>query len=167
MHKLQTLLNDSVHGATFIALNTETDVPLKGGKANPLQGRVRKTCIGSNVMVFQNARSNAYENMVKRRLEKEGKNPETFVLSPRKWGNRIPNTPFVEHNGKLYLEVIFMKAGESKYYVDGVETDKDRIPGLDDKQEGEQGGLDNKVIIRTYSVDSIRAITIDHQVHNL
>ena len=106
MHtELVNLLNQ-VNGASFISIDTLTNVKLTGGKKNPFQGRVTKRVTGSSVMVFQNKNSNGYENMVKRRLQQEGVNPNTFTLSPRAWGQRVPNTCIVEHNGDLYAEVI-------------------------------------------------------------
>lgn len=152
-----------VNGSTFISIDTITDVKLTGGKKNPFQGRVTKRTTGSTVMVFQNKTTNAYENMVKRRLEQEGKSQDDFVLGPRMWGTRIENTPFVEHNGQLYLEVIFLKAGKSELLVDGQQYTGE-IEGLPaEREESEQGGLSNKVIIRTFKVGSIKAITINKQ----
>ena len=158
---LQDLMKE-VNGSTFISIDTITDVKLAGGKKNLLQGRVTKKTVGSVVMVFQNKTTNAYENMVKRRLEQEGKSQDDFVLGPRLWGERIENTPFVQHKGQLYLEVIFLKPGKSELLVDGQQY-KGTIDGLPESTEGEQGGLDNKVIIRTFKVEGIRAITINKQ----
>lgn len=166
MTNLYTLLTENVNGTTFISIDTETVVKLKGGKSNPFQGRVTKRVCGSNVMVFQNKNTNGYQAMVERRLEKEGKNPQSFKLSPRTWGQRIPNTPFVEHKGNYYLEVIFLKAGTVQYLVDGVVTNPSKIEGLEtSKQEGEQGGLEDKVIIRTFKIDSIKHITINKNTY--
>lgn len=166
MSTVREIMTGKVNGASFIAIDTETEVKLAGGRSNPLQGRVTKVTMRSNVMVFSNKNTNAYDNMVKRRLEQEGKDPESFVLSPRAWGIRETGTPFVTHNGNEYLEVIFLKAGATHYRVDGVITPKEQIPGLPTrKEEGEQGGLDNKVIIRTYAVESILAITVDKTTH--
>lgn len=156
----------NVSGTSFVGLDTEVKVALKGGKANPMQGRVTKRTTGSSVMVFQNKNSNAYAAMVQRRLEAEGK-PTTFELSPRKWGERVPNSPIVKHvkDGvtKTYLEVIFLKAGDSKYYLDGKLIDKDQIQGLDDSDRAPTGqaGLENQVIIRTYDVASLTKVRID------
>lgn len=164
----------NVNGASFVSIDTLTQVALKGGKANPFQGRVTKRHTGAQVMVFQNKKSNAYENMVKRRLEKEGKNPASFELKPRKFGVRIPETPFIEHikvgeDGKQfiqrYLEVIFLRPGTSEILVDGKPYDGE-IPGLpedDDKIPTGQGGLDDQVIIRTYKCESIQRIRVDKQ----
>lgn len=90
------------------------------------------------------------------------------MLSPRTWGQRLPGLPLVHHvkddASKYYFEVIFIKAGTVEYLLDGQPIDMNLIEGLMDKSpEGEQGGLDNKVIIRTYALDSIELIRIDHQ----
>ena len=165
MHKLEELMKE-VNGASFIGIDTETVVKLKGGQSNPLQGHVTKLVTGSNVMVFTNAKTNGYDAMVRRRLEAEGRNPNSFNLSPRAWGVRRQGEPFVDHKGQTYLEVIFLKAGEVQYYVDGKPVDANFLSnhGLElDKEEGKQGGLNNKVIIRTYHVDSIKKITINNQ----
>ena len=131
MTNLAALLTENVNGATFIAIDTETDVKLKGGKKNPHQGRVTKRTVGSNVMVFQNKSINGYEAMVQRRLKKEGKDPASFELSPRKWGTRLQGVPFVEHKGNYYVEVIFLKAGYTVYLLDGHAVDRSAaMPGV-------------------------------------
>ena len=161
MTKLEQLMQD-VNGNSFISITTETIVKLPGGKKNPLQGLVTKRTTGSNVMVYQNKTTNAYENMVNKRLAQEGKNPGSFTVGPRTWGTRVPNTPFVEHNGQLYLEVIFLHCGEVKYFAGETEIDPSPLD-LPNHEEGEQGGLNDKVIIRTFKVESIKAITINKQ----
>ncbi len=152
-------------GGTFVGMDTLTKVALPGGKKNPFQGRVMKRMSGAQVMCFTNQNGSAYEAMVKRRLVQEGKDADDFQLSPRAWGHRIDGTPFVEHKGNFYLEVIFLKAGEVEYLVDGQPVDKSEIEGLDDtKSDNEgQGGLANKVIIRSFSLDSITALRANGQ----
>jgi len=81
-----------------------------------------------------------------------------FQPGPRQWGKRIDGTPFVEHKGKTYLECIFLKPGKSTYYLDGQVIEKKDIIGLPEKKEGDQGGLKNKVIIRTFALDSIMRV---------
>lgn len=154
-----------VNGGTFVGIDTITVPSLKGGKQNPHKDIVTKTTIGSSVMVFQNKNSNAYQNMIVRRLEEEGKDTN-FELSPRKWGQRVEGTPLVEHKGNYYIEVIFLKAGKTTYQLEGKDVDKSEIIGLDlNKEEGKQGGLDNKVIIRTYKLSSITRITIGKETY--
>jgi hypothetical protein len=160
----------NVNGASFIGLDTLTTPKLAGGKKNPQQGRVQKRMIGANVMSFQNKTTNGYENMVKRRLVAEGKNPDDFVLGERAWGHRIPNMPIVEHtkDGVVnhYLEVIFLSSGESEYLLDGVVVPVTAIQGLPEAGDAAQGGLDNKVVVRTFAVDSITELRINGQVFN-
>jgi len=161
----------NVNGATFIGLDTLTSPKLAGGKKNPHQGRVQKRMTGANVMAFQNKTTNGYENMVKRRLVAEGKNPDNFVLGERAWGQRVPNLPIVEHvkDGvtNYYLEVIFLSSGTVEYLLDGVVVPASSIEGLAEPTEGgAQGGLDDKVVVRTFGIDSITEIRINEQVYN-
>lgn len=151
----------SVSGNSFIRLDTTTIPKLTGGQKNAMQGKITKTTTGSNVMVYQNKHTNAYENAVNKRLEKEGKDPSNFTLQDRKWGTRVPNMPLVEHKGSLYLEVIFLHSGTVSYQLDGDTIEKSAIVGLAEKKEGKQGGLSDKVVIRDFKVSSINAIQID------
>lgn len=164
-----------VNGNTIVAITTSTKpsgmrktIDTDGGReTNPHYNRVQKITTGSSVMVFQNKAINGYDAMVKRRLEKEGKNPSSFQLGPRKWGERLKNLPIVRHpSGQLYLEVIFLRSGETTYNLDGVPIDKSDILGLPtSRQEGEQGGLDDKVIIRTFKVSSLLTIRINNTLY--
>lgn len=170
MNLIELLRN--VNGASFIGLTTVTDVKVnktmggRGTPANPHFGRVVKVTEGASVMVFQNKTINGYEAMVQRRLEKEGKKASDFQLGPRQWGTRLENLPVVEHNGKYYLEVIFLRAGRSHYLLNGQQIEKKDIIGLPKEPEGgEQGGLEDKVVIRTYAFDSIQSITINKDTY--
>jgi hypothetical protein len=147
----------SLAGGTFVGIDTLTAVKLTGGRRNPQQGRVQKRMTGAQVMVFSNDQSNAYERMVRRRLAEEGRDPDSFQLGPRAWGTRIAGTPFVEHKGQYYLETIFLRAGRVQYLLDGEPIDPELIQGLPERPESEagQGGLDRKVVIRTFALDSI------------
>ena len=164
--KYATLVNAvaNINGASFVGLDTHTDVTLTGGKSNPHQGRVTKRMVGATVMSFQNKNFSAYEAMVKRRLVVEGKAPEDFKLGERAWGVRLPNMPIVEHKGNYYLEVIFMQPGKVEYLLDGHVVPASFIIGLKDTTAGKQGGLEDKVIIRTFAADSISELRIDGQV---
>ena len=146
-----------LNGTAIAAIDTFTPVKLTGGKKNAMQGKIFKKVTGANIMFFCNINCNGYENMVNRRLEKEGKEP--FTLSPRSWGERVPGTPFVAHKGSIYVEAIFLKAPTKiTYFYDDKEIDKKDIIGLPEKSEGDQGGLDNKVIIRTYNIENVTSL---------
>jgi hypothetical protein len=169
MHYAQLVqVFSQVNGASFVGLDSLTEVKLLGGKKNPQQGRVTKRMTGAQIMVFQNKNVNGYEAMVHRRLTAEGKNPATFELGERAWGTRVPNMPIVEHlkDGvvKYYLEVIFLSAGTTEYLLDGQVVPAAQIQGLEARGEGAQGGLDNKVIIRTFAADSVTEVRVNGQV---
>lgn len=164
----------NVNGSTFISLSTETipDVRVTndgedGRYPNPFFNRVKKRTSGMNVMVFTNQNSNGYQRMIERRLITEGKDPKSFQLSPRTWGTRVPGLPIVEHNDRDYLEVIVLHPGITKYYVSGVETDRSMISGLKANKPAEQGGLDDKVHIRTFREDHIQQIVMNKQTFTL
>ena len=165
--KVSQVLAD-VNGASFISMDTETVPKLTGGKANQMQGRVKKVNSGASIMVFQNKHGSAYDAMVKRRLAKEGKNPESFQLSPRTWGTRIPGTPLIEHKGELYIEVIFLKGGKSSYTLDGKPIAASEVQGLPKANDSDdnQGGLDDKVIIRTFKLSNITWLKIGKREFN-
>ena len=150
-----------LNGCAIGSITAVTNVTLKGGKKNPLQGEVTKHAKDANVMFFCNSKSNGYQNMVKRRLEGEGKAPESFKLSKRVWGERLADTPFVTHKGQLYVEVIFLRPPTKvEYMVAGHVVTKESIPGIpvDKPAPASQGGLDDKVIIRTYKLSSLCGI---------
>lgn len=143
-------------GGTFVGMDTETKVKLKGGKKNPQQGRVTKVMQGAQVMSFSNQNGSAYAAMVQRRLAAEGRDPASFEVGPRAWGERIAGTPFVEHKGKHYLEVIFLNAGQTQYLLDGHPVQEHEIQGLPEKPKPTgQANLENQVVIRTFALESI------------
>lgn len=170
----QTLIQafQNVNGASFVGIDTVTIPKLAGGKKNPMQGKVTKHMIGASVMCFQNKNINGYEAMVQRRLQAEGKDPASFVLGERAWGTRVPNSPIVTHtkdgDTQYYVEVIFLKQGAIEYRLDGVTIKKADIEGLADADVDpeSQGGLDNKVIVRSFKADSIVNVRVDGKVYS-
>lgn len=154
-----------VNGASFVGIDSLTIVPLTGGQKNPMQGRVTKRTTGASVMVFSNQKTNAYEAMVERRLIKEGKDPKSFELKERAWGVRVPNMPIVEHNGAYYLEVIFLTPGHSEYMLDGQPVNVQDVIGMKPASAGEQGGLADKVFIRTFAANSVTEVRVDGVVY--
>jgi hypothetical protein len=170
-------------GTMFIGIDTVTDVKLPGGKSNILQGRVFKVTTGLRARVNQNKYTNAYENAVKKKLLEEGKDPDSFELGERTWGTRIPETPIVSHNGAYYLECLIDGSGETHYLIDNVrhealtnKTDDQKylanedgdiltlLPKTYDNSES-QGGATDKVIIRTYKLDSILEMRVNHTAY--
>lgn len=171
MHPSQLLSAvNNINGASFIGMDTLTEVKLTGGKKNPMQGQITKQMTGASVMAFQNKTVNGYEAMIQRRLVAEGKDPASFELGERAWGVRVPNLPIVEHTKdgvtSYYLEVIFLKPGAVQYLHNGMPIAKADIIGLNEHDPApyEQGGLDNKVVIRAFKSDSITELRVDGRV---
>jgi len=138
---------EDLKGSTFIGLTTVTTPKLTGGKKNELQGMVTKRTI-AQVQVFTNQNTNGYEN-------KRKKVDADFKLSPRTWGERVKGTAFVEHKGKDYLEVIFIKVISTEYFINGYPVAKDSIDTLPKSRPSSET---DDVIIRTYGLDSIKEI---------
>lgn len=119
--ELSAILRDekTVNGCTFIGFDALTEMKLNktldGRKeANPHFGKVFKVLTGQVGMLFSNKASNAYENMVNRRLALEGK-PAEFQVSQRSWGTRVKGTSFVHHTKEdgtycEYLSVIYSES---------------------------------------------------------
>jgi hypothetical protein len=163
----------AIGGASFLGMDTLTPVKLTGGKKNPMQGRVTKSVIGAQVIVYGNESYNGYISMIKNRLIAEGKEPEDYTPGVRPWGQRIPNMPIVEHtkddSTKYYLEAVYLKPGKSFYFIDGdTPIEASDIEGLEAPKVSEtsQGGLENKVIVRTVSAENIVEIRVDKTKFN-
>ena len=149
-----------LNGCAIGSFDLETIVKLKGGKKNPMLGNVVKKAYGANVMFFSDKNKSGYETMVKKRLAQEGKDPDTFKVGELPWGERIPETPIIMHKGELYLRAIYLHEPQKiEYFYNGKPIEKKDIIGLDDdKGEAKQGGLSNKVVIRTPLLSSIKRI---------
>lgn len=151
-------------GNSFISFDATTNVTLKGGKSNPMKGRVIKITFGNLVQIFQNKNEPAYAAMVRRRLIAEGKDPNDYEPKPLPWGERLANKPIIVHTKddvtKHYLQAIFLEGGKSTYFLDGVEIEKDKIQGLEPTapRDDAQGGLEHMVVLRSFALDSIDTI---------
>jgi len=137
-------------------LTIVTTPKLTGGKKNPHQGRVTKVTTNLEVEYNENG---LYQKRVREALVEEGKDPGDYVEKPRRWGTRVGTSATIEHNGNTYVEVIIVGGGNTHYELDGYPIDKEDVIGLPPApQEAEQGGLEEKVILRTINHDNIRAI---------
>jgi len=159
---------ENVRGTRFVGIDALTDVALMGGKKNPMKGRVTKRTTGATVMVFAQAERGAYSAQVKRRMEKEGLDPTSWDSKPLSYGHWMDDSVFIEHTKKdddaptHYLRVHFVHAGTSEYFLDGKPIKKSDIEGLPvRKDNGKQGGQEEKVIPRNYKLDSLTSIRID------
>jgi hypothetical protein len=143
---------ETIQDGQRVRLNFSTIPKLKGGKANPHQGRIQKVTTGAIGILYTSGKG--YFEKVNEGLIAEGKAPD-FEPKPRAWGVRVEGTPLIEHKENFYLDVVFESPGETQYFLDGEKIEREDIEGLEDKKEGEQGGLEEKVYIRTISLESL------------
>lgn len=150
LEQIQELLG-KISGCTFALIDTQT---------RPSVG-IRKVVTGERVILFTNQKGSGYENMVRRRLEVFGRDPNIFVLSDLPWGERIPNSPLIHHNEKHYLQTICLSPGQSSYFI-GKNTpiDGKTLPYERANAPGQGLPPGKEVIVRTYALDNITRIVV-------
>lgn len=109
-----------------------------------------------------------YANAVNNQRAREG-NDEYFKPEPRKWGKRIEGTAWVEHKGRMYLEVKVQRSLGHKYFDNaGQEIPREQVePWLPKRKEGTRQEVDRPVILRDYALDSITQIKVSGEIYSL
>lgn len=146
---LQNLL-DKIEGCTFATLDTVT-IPSPG---------ITKRTTGERVILFTNKHCSGYENMVKRRLQEAGKNPDNFVLGDLPWGVRVPNSPLIENKGKFYLQCIRLADGQSRYFIGNREVKDPSGLMLRGRRTNQGLPKDDEVEVCCYRLDHIDRIVL-------
>jgi len=146
--QLQELLS-RIKGCTFASLDAET-VPKPG---------IHKIVTGERVMLFTNKQTSGYENMVRRKLIQAGKNPDNFVLSELPWGERVPGTPLIYHEGRHYLQTILLAPGEANYFIGRHKVNPEDV-GIKERRTNQGLPKGNEVLVSTYALDSITRIVL-------
>jgi hypothetical protein len=148
---LENLLAE-IDGGAFATIDATT-------KPDPA---VTKVTTGKRVILFTNTKGQSgYAAIVRRRLLEAGKNPNNFELHDMTWGTRIPNTPFIEHKGKTYLQCIDLTDGDSKYYFLGHEADPSKL-GLKKRPKSNQGlSPAEEVRVSCYDIANIDRLIVD------
>jgi hypothetical protein len=158
-------------GAFFGTIVAETDPRMKKTD-NPFVGAMKISRVnGLFNWIYENAvnRQRVRENQP---LDDAGE-VEHFDAHPRKWGVRLRRedgtvTPLVEHKGSYYLEMKVERSLGYEYRKDGVTLDPKAVEAyLPQRKEGARQEVDNPVILRDYSIDSIRQITLDGIVYEI
>jgi len=144
--------------ATFLA---RTEVKMnkkdKDKNINPYHGLVQKEQ-RSNVFINFN-----YANSVNKARIKEGKEAD-FVPKERPWGQKIPGTPLVLHEGNYYLEARFLDNEPAvTYYKENKIIEKAEIasylpPEKEATSTKSSQDLENDVVIRTFKIENIKEI---------
>jgi hypothetical protein len=155
---------------TVLATVRTVTVPEMRKTNNPFCGKVVKVqdlsaSVGS--WNYQRAVNNRRQKEWQKALLSDETTPQPaeFVSEARKWGTRVPNTPFVEHKGQLYVELSVHKCLRQVYLDDqGNPVSKELLePYLPKKKEGERQELDNPIILRDVKVENIVSVTYGGQ----
>lgn len=130
---------------------------------NPYYDRVDKVSI---VNCFLNVN---YENSVNRQRKREHKH-EDFHGAQRAWGKH--ETPSViEHKGTYKIQVKVERSIKSHYLLDQKPIDSSLIKPYLPKRSSTRQQLNKEVIIRTYNIENVYAISLkgnDYVIdHNL
>lgn len=162
--------------SSFIGLKTET------AQSSLNKGRGKNTMVESIGINPDNIKkltslvglcgtNVTYQDMVNNRLAKENVGSQisvTFEASELPWGEWVNGAEkcLLKHNDKLYLRVYCVANNKPKvsHIYEGVEIDvkdsKFEPWKKAEKVDGENQGLDNPIVVRTYGFDSIKEITI-------
>ncbi len=163
-----------VKGATFATIVTETEPAFnkfsrtKDALGNKVPCPYNEVVKVSTMNITINF---IYANSVNRAQVKEGSEGD-FTPAPRKWGERVEGTPFVMHDGKIYLEAKANAAPSQLAYIDkttGAEVDKalleDYLPVK--KSNAAHQGLseENEIIVRDFKLLSIKEIKMNGEYY--
>ena len=174
-HNIAQIIADSNKGVNFVGIDTLTLVKvnktmpnddwsasngLPKKLPNPHFESISKLTMGSSVMFGA-----SYENMVKKKLVTEGKDPLDFVAGSLPWGTRIGDSILIEHKGQVYVQMIFKSSGDTTFRNGASVIDKNDIIGMPKSKPSaeSQGELTDKVTIRTVKLDSIVKLRMNKQ----
>jgi len=137
---------------TFLSMLSVTEPKL--AKGCPYRN-VRKI---SKVFGIANFR---YQNSVNAQREREGLLAD-LEAKPRQWGFHVPGSPLIVHKGKYYLEIKVEKIlKHARYLSEGKFISPEAIkPYLPSKRDSGRQEVDKAIILRDYSLESIRNLRI-------
>lgn len=143
---------DNIHGATFASLDATTE---------PKPGLLCETK-AARVIIFRTTGGSGYENMVKRRLEEAGKDPDAFNVGSLPWGERIGDLPLIENKGKYYLQTVMLSEGQKHYYLAAShrEVNPENFGIRNKKPYGQGLPEEDAVYMKTWNIDNLDRLTI-------
>lgn len=146
---LQPLL-ERIHGATFATLDTETTTK-----------NLIKVSQGERVILFRTNGVSGYENMVKKRFEEAGLDPNGFSVGPLPWGERVDDLPLISHNGEHYLQSVRLSEPEAKYFLPGgIPVSDPSTFGIRPRRRNFDLPEDKQVHVSCYNVRNITRIAL-------
>jgi hypothetical protein len=152
----------AIKGHKFLTITTETE-PRMRKTSNPYF--VNGQCVLIKRTTANVSMNFEYANVVNNRRAKEG-NEEKFVPQPRKWGERVPGTCFVQHQGAMYMELHYKSEPSVVEYIDT--RNNTTVPAADVEQwlqtrssNAEHQGLEKEVILRDVKIQNIRECKVN------
>ena len=150
----------ALRGAQPVTVETRT-VPTMRKTGNPFAGNVVKL---SRVNGFVNW---TYATSVNNQRDREGRDTN-FEALPRQWGTRVASTPFVLHNGRVYVELkVERSLGHGYQTLSGqpipVESLIDFLPAK--REDSGRQEVERAVVLRDYAIDSLTAVTFAGERH--
>lgn len=143
---------ERINGCTFASLDARTR-----------EASVIRETVGERVMLFHTRGASGYENKVKRELERLGLDPNQFKVGDLPWGERVGNLPLITHRGFHYLQTIFLKPGESRYFIGTMEVPRPKF--LSERFAPGQGLPEGRqVIVNTYNIENISKLRLMKEV---
>ena len=166
---LITVLNTLPAEPADVTIVSRTE-PAMRKTDNPFVGKLFKVSTVSGTINWQ------YGHEVNRQRQREGgfeivngqpviATVDEFKSHPRKWGQRIENSPFVEHKGQHYLELKVSESNGHEYrdenneLVTG-ETLEHAKTFFPKRNESSRQKVENKIVLRDYRLDRVTAITL-------
>lgn len=144
----------------FVTLVTETDVELIKEKSNPFQG-LKKISYRHAILNF------VYEKSVVKQLQREGKSPEEYLKHSRTNGLEYygESKCLMTKGEQKYLWFKLEKELETKYILDGIEIDSNKLDGFIrvSKAPQTQNPLEKKIVARNIKFENIIAIKAQKQ----
>lgn len=81
---------------------------------------LKQRITGERVLLYNtHGDASVYEGMIRRRLLEAGKDPMAFHVGPLPWGERVSDSPLIQHKGKFFVQYIILAEGQSVYYLAG------------------------------------------------
>ncbi len=153
--------------STIVSLTAETRPEMRK-RGNPHADAVKIAAV-SGVLGCK------YANAVNRRRDREGRpenadgSVEQFYSTRRAWGRRVDPSPLVEHRGRFYLDLQRQRILREEFRTpDGATVPRAKIePFLRVRDEGRRQGLKRPVVLRDFSIDSIRQLRLHGQIYDV
>ena len=152
---------------TIVSLTKESQMRAKmDGVANPYwkahkEGRLLKRSLVNGMINWIYANSVNNQRMREEQPLTEDGAVEHFIPHARAWGERVKGTPFVRHNGGIYLEVKVEKSLGHQYELDGKPIADELVkPFMAEKKESSRQKTDKAIYCRDYTLSGPKGSSI-------